>query len=123
MSIIDTCVTLAPYFKVHKGQLAAFREGCEKFVAQTRTEPGCLFYTYSFDGDEVHCREGYEDAEALLFHLENVGGLLQKALKISDITRLEVHAPESEVNKLREPLSGLNPQFFMLGEGFRRQSG
>jgi hypothetical protein len=31
-----------------------------------------------------------------------------------------VHAPESEVAKLRDPLSGLNPQFFTLATGFRR---
>jgi len=120
MNDIDTCCTLVPYFKIHEGQLAAFREGCEKFVAKTRTEPGCMFYGFSFDGDEAHCREGYQDADALLYHLDNVGALLEEALKIADITRLEVHAPESELEKLREPLSGLNPQFFMLETGFRR---
>jgi len=120
MTDIDTCCTLVPYFKVHEGQLAAFREGCGNFVAQTRTESGCMFYAFSFNGDEVHCREGYEDADALLLHLDNVGALLEEALKISDITRLEVHAPASELDKLREPLSGLNPQFFTLDDGFRR---
>ena len=120
MSDIDTCCTLAPYFKVHEGQLAAFREGCGKFVAKTRTEPECMFYAFSFDGDEAHCREGYEDADALLNHLDNVGVLLGEALKIADLTRLEVHAPAAELEKLREPLSGLNPQFFTLEAGFRR---
>jgi len=120
MSDIDTCCTVVPYFKIHEGQLAAFREGCIEFVAKTRTEPKCMFYGFSFDGDEAHCREGYEDADALLYHLDNVGALLKEALKISDIIRLEVHAPASELERLREPLSGLNPQFFSLDMGFRR---
>jgi quinol monooxygenase YgiN len=120
MSDIDTCCTLVPYFKVHEGQLAAFREGCRKFVKKARTEPACMFYAFSFNGDVAHCREGYEDADALLHHLDNVGALLEEALKISDIIRLEVHAPEAELDKLREPLSGLNPQFFTLEVGFRR---
>ncbi len=120
MSYQDTCCTLVPYFKVHQGQLAAFREGCKKFVEKTRTEPKCMFYGFSFDGDEAHCREGYEDADALLHHLDNVGALFEEALKIADLTRLEVHAPESELDKLREPLAGLNPQFFTLETGFRR---
>ena len=87
---------------------------------KTRQEPGALYYGFTFDGDTAHCREGYKDAEALLAHLENVGPLLQEALKISDISRLEVHGPESELEKLREPLAGLSPQFFALEYGFRR---
>jgi hypothetical protein len=79
-----------------------------------------MFYGFSFCGDEAHCREGYEDADAVLRHLDNVGELLEEALKISDIIRLEVHAPESEISKLKEPLSSLNPQFFSLEFGFRR---
>ena len=70
MTVPDTCCTLAPYFKVHEGQLAAFKKGCEAFVEKTRSEPNCLFYGFSFDADEAHCREGYKDAESLLFHLD-----------------------------------------------------
>jgi quinol monooxygenase YgiN len=120
MTSPDVCCTLAPYFKVHEGQLTAFKDGCKEFVEQTRTEPKCQFYGFSFDGNEAHCREGYEDAESLLYHLENVGALLEEALKISDLTRLEVHGPESQLALLREPLAALNPQFFTLEIGFRR---
>jgi len=120
MTIPDTCCTLVPYFKIHEGQLAAFKAGCEAFVEKTRSEPNCLFYGFSFDGDQAHCREGYADAESLLYHLDNVGALLQEALKIADLTRLEVHGPKSELDSLREPLAALNPQFFTLEMGFRR---
>ena len=120
MTTPDTCCTIVPYFKIHEGQLASFKEGCEEFVEKTSLEPNCLFYGFSFSDDEAHCREGYKDAESLLFHLENVGALLNEALKISDITRLEVHGPESQLALLREPLAALNPQFFSLEYGFRR---
>ena len=93
---------------------------CEEFVILTNTESKCLYYGFSFDGDLVHCREGYEDAEGLLTHLDNVGALLGEALKIADLTRLEVHGPEEELAKLREPLAELNPQYFILEYGFRR---
>jgi len=68
----------------------------------------------------VHCREGYQDAGGLLAHLENVGAILEEALKISDLTRLEIHAPEEELAQLREPLANLKPEFFTLEYGFRR---
>ncbi|MEE8348318.1 MAG: antibiotic biosynthesis monooxygenase [Acidobacteriota bacterium] len=120
MATQDTCCTIVPYFKVHEGQLERFRSLCERFVEQTRSEPQCLYYGFSFDGDQVHCREGYEGAKAVLAHLENVGSLLEEALTIADLTRLEVHGPEGELTDLRAPLADLKPQFFALEYGFRR---
>jgi len=116
----DTCCTFVPYFKIHEGQLEAFKKLCERFVEKTSSEPGCLFYAFSFDGDQAHCREGYADAAALLSHVENVGALIQEALAIADLTRAEAHGPAEQLELLREPLAGLNPQFFTLECGFRR---
>jgi quinol monooxygenase YgiN len=120
MATQDKCCTIVPYFKVFDGKLPAFQKLCEQFVAKTRQEPKCLYYGFSFDGDQAHCREGYEDAAGLLAHLENVGALLAEASKLAGITRLEVHGPEEELAKLRGPLAKLNPQFFTLTTGFRR---
>ena len=116
----DKCCTIVPYFKVSNGKLDAFKELCEQFVDKTNSESKCLYYGFSFDGNQAHCREGYEDAEGVLAHLENVGSLLEEALKIADLIRLEIHGPEEELAKLREPLANLKPQFFILEYGFRR---
>ncbi len=120
MSTEDTCCTIVPYFRVHDGELGAFKQLCEQFVAKTRTEPKCLYYGFSFSGNQVHCREGYADAAGLLFHLDNVGALLEEALKIADLERLEIHGPAAEIGQLTEPLADLTPQFFTLEYGFRR---
>lgn len=120
MATQDKCCSIVPYFKVHEGQLEAFKSLCEQFVDKTGTEPKCLYYGFSFDGEQAHCREGYEDAQGVLDHLENVGDLLEKALKISDLTRLEIHGPVDELAKLKEPLADLKPQYFTLAYGFRR---
>ena len=120
MATQDKCCTLVPYFKVADGKLGDFKKLCEQFVTQTDKEQKCLFYGFSFDGDQAHCREGYADAEGVLAHLDNVGALLQEALKIAEITRLEVHGPDEELAKLRGPLKDLGPQFFTLEYGFRR---
>jgi quinol monooxygenase YgiN len=119
MATQDKCCSLAPYFKVHAGKLAEFKKLSEAFAEKAKSEPKCLYYGFCFDGDIAHCREGYADAAALLAHLENVGALLQQALKISDITRLEVHGPADELEKLRGPLAALKPQIFTLEYGFR----
>ena len=120
MATSDTCCTIAPYFRVHSGKRERFTSLCEQFVEKTLTESRCLYYGFSFDGDQAHCREGYQDAEGLLAHLENVGSLLTEALKIADLIRLEVHGPAQELAKLRKPLAELKPQFFTLEYGFRR---
>lgn len=118
----DKHCTIVPYFQVQAGKLEAFKNLCKQFVARTESEPKCLYYGFSFNGDAAFCREGYADAEGLLVHLENVGSILQEALKISELTRLEIHGPEEELSKLRVPLAELKPQFFTLLAGFRRQT-
>jgi len=120
MATQDKCCSIVPYFKIQNGKVDDFKALCEQFVAKTKDEPKCLYYGFSFDGDQAHCREGYADADGALAHLDNVGTLLQEALKIAELTRLELHGPDEELAKLREPLAGLNPQFFTLEYGFRR---
>ena len=120
MATQDTCCTIVPYFKIQDGHLETFKGMCEEFVKVTENESKCLYYGFSFDGDLAHCREGYIDADGLLTHLDHVGVLLDEALKISDLTRLELHGPEEELAKLRKPLADLNPQIFVLEYGFRR---
>ncbi len=116
----DTCCTLVPYFDVQEDQLDAFKALGPKFVAKTQTEPGCLHYAFSYNGNTAHCREGYENAEAVLAHLANVGELLGEALKIAKIVRLEVHGPAAELEKLHAPMASLAPAFFALEPGIRR---
>ena len=120
MATQDTCVTIVPYFKVHEGKLKAFKALCGQFIEKTQTETKVLYYGFSFDGDQVHCREGYSDAEGLLVHLDNVGGLLLEALKIAELTRLEIHGSKQELDILRGPLAELKPHYFTLEYGFRR---
>ena len=113
----DTCCGLVPYFDVEPGKLEEFKALGPQFIALTRTEKDCLYYGFSFSGNTAHCREGYRNAEGVLAHLKNVDAPLKQALSISKLARLEVHGPAAEIDKLREPLKGLNPQFFVLEPG------
>jgi quinol monooxygenase YgiN len=110
-------VSIHPYFKVHAGQMAAFKALFPKFIAATKSEPKCLYYGFTVSDDVVHCREAYADAEGLLAHVQNVGALIEQALKLSDIARLEVHGPAAELEKLKGPLGSLNPQWFAYETG------
>lgn len=119
MATTDISVSIHPYFQVHEGRMDEFKGLCDRFVETTRSEQGCLFYGFSFDGDEVFCREAYTDAGGLLAHLGSVGPLLDEAFQIADLSRLEVHGSEDELARLREPLAEMKPRYFVLEYGFR----
>jgi len=120
MALEDNVCTLVPYFTVQEDKLDEFKALGEQMVTATKNESGVRFYGFSFNGNQAHCREGYDDAAGVLAHLENVGELLQQALAIAAIDRLEVHAPSAEIEKLKEPLASLNPSYFTMETGFRR---
>ena len=120
MSTTDTCVSIHPYFSVPEGKLDQTRAFCDRLVAQTQAEPGCLYYGFSFADNMMHCREGYANAEGLLAHLQSVGPLIEELLGTGvTIERLEVHGTATELEKLRGPMADLSPQFFVLERGFR----
>ena len=114
MSALSNFVSLHPYFKVHPGKLDAIKAMLPQFVAKTATEKGNLFYGFTVNADEVFCREAYTDAEGVLAHLDNVGGLLSEMLKMADLIRIEVHGPAAELEKLKKPLAHLNPKWFVI---------
>ena len=120
MSIPSTFVSLHPYFKVHPGKLETVKAGFPRFVEKTATEKKNLFYGFTVNGDEIFCREGYTDADGVLAHLDNVGALLTEMLTMADLTRVEVHGPAAEVEKLKEPLAHLNPTWFAIEASVRR---
>jgi len=62
----------------------------------------------------MFCREGYESAKGVLAHLDHVGALLAEMLKVADLTRVELHGPADELEKLKRPLAHINPAWFAL---------
>ncbi len=120
MSLPANVVTIHPYFKAHPGKVEAFRQMLPAFVNATVTEEKNLYYEFTSHDDEFFCREGYVGAGGVLAHLSNVGGPLSELLKIADLTRLEIHGPEDELETLKEPLKELNPVWFKLECGVRR---
>lgn len=113
----ETTVSIHPYFQPHEGKLDEFVAGMSAFVERTSSEEAVLFYDFTVCDGIVFCREAYVGAEGALAHLENVGDLLQAALGISDLVRLEVHGAAAELDKMREPLKDLPVQWFVLETG------
>tara|TARA_R110002096_G_scaffold67332_6_gene163321 strand:+ start:2122 stop:2478 length:357 start_codon:yes stop_codon:yes gene_type:complete len=114
---MSNVVSIHPYFKTHEGKLEAFKQLIPKFIAATSTEEKCHWYDFTVCGDVVHCREAYDGAEGLLTHLGNVEAVIGQALQVSDLVRVEVHGPTAELEKLKEPLKDLNPDYYEFLSG------
>ena len=114
MGTLSNFVSRHPYFKVHPGKLETVKAGFARFVEKTATEKKNLFYGFTVNGDEILCREAYTDSEGVLAHLDNVGVLLSEMLMMADLTRVELHGPAAELEKLKEPLAHLNPAWFAI---------
>merc|ERR1719321_619276 len=86
---------------------ASFLGGCSNFIELTKMEPGVKYYGFTAkeELEEAVCKEGYESAECFMAHLKNVDSPLQAALRGVDITKIEAHGPQAELDKLRGPLA------------------
>lgn len=113
-------VSIHPYFKLKPGKLEEAKAMLEQFINQTGTEDANLYYDFTIHGDVLFCREAYVGAEGLLKHLDNVGANLQDLLKLADVLRVEVHGAAEELEKLKEPLAALNPDWFVFQCGVNR---
>ncbi|GAB3683261.1 putative quinol monooxygenase [Salinisphaera aquimarina] len=116
----DRCVSIAPYFEVPDERMDEFKGLVARFVEASEKEEGCLYYGFLFDGNTATCREGYAGADGVLAHLSNVGELFAQAQEVGQLIRMEVHGPEEELARLREPLDGMGIDFYALEAGFRR---
>ncbi|MEC5125317.1 hypothetical protein VSU19_01035 [Verrucomicrobiales bacterium BCK34] len=110
----ETTVSIHPYFKPHEGKLDEFIGIMDTFVERTSSEEAVLFYDFTISGETVFCREAYVGSEGALAHLANVDDIIQAALEISDLIRLEIHGAAAELDKMREPLKELPVEWFEL---------
>ena len=113
-------VSIHPYFKAHPGKLEAVKALLPRFVQKTTTEAKALHYEFTINGDEIFCREAYQDADGVLAHLANVGDLLTEMLQNADLIRIEMHGPADDLNKLKGPLAHLNAAWFATECGLNR---
>jgi quinol monooxygenase YgiN len=102
-------VSIHPYFKIHAGKVEEVKALLQEFVAKVENEVACLYYNFTMKDDELFCREAYVGAAGALAHIENVGAELDRLFALVELTRVELHGPAAELEKLKGPLAGLNP--------------
>ncbi len=120
MSTFDNAISIHPYFKIQEGQMEACKSFLAQFNEKVATEDLCLYYNFTFKDDVFCCREAYQNADGVKAHLDNCGTLLGELLKIADLTRIEVHGPAEELEKLKATFADFDPDYFICECGIGR---
>merc|ERR1719359_2815877 len=108
--IADDTLCVLVYWNIT--DYSRFLAGVKDFQELTKQEEKVKYYGFCMNGAKAICREGYDCAEGFLEHLRNVDVPLKAAMEVSDVVRVEVHGPASEVEKLREPLKSFPAVFW-----------
>ena len=94
----------------------------EKFIARTKNEPGCLYYGWVRDGNQLKCREGYQNGAAVNANLENVGSCIQAILAegVASLDSLNIHGPAAELEAVKPGTEALGTKYFATDGGFSK---
>ena len=106
--------------EIQPGQLDNFRALARDLVASTQTEPGTLAYEWNLNADETVCHiyERYQNADAVLTHVQSFGTFAARFMEASNPTRFHVYGPVNDA--VKEALADLQPVYFSDLGGFSR---
>jgi len=86
---------------IKDGQLEKLKSAIEPMVDATRTEKGALSYDFWLSADlkKVYVFECYQNSDAVLAHMENVGGLLGAFFECVDLEPIVILGNSSQALK------------------------
>jgi quinol monooxygenase YgiN len=102
----------ATFANVSSANLAEFKKVATHALAIAEGESGVLQYEWFFDDTQTVCvvRETYQDSEALLAHITNMGGTLDTLSELGGGCELEIFGDPSP--RLVEVTAPLQPSVF-----------
>lgn len=107
----------ATFPKIAPGDLAEFKRLAAQALEITKGEAAALQYDWFFNGDETECvvRETYENSDAILAHMANLGELLGKLAEAGGGLKIEAFGPVSP--QLAEAAAALQPTVYGFFQG------
>ena len=118
MSAVEWLVELT----VAEGKVAEARVLLDEMAAANASEPGTVTWHWFLteDATRVAILERYKDEDAVMVHLQNFGGFVERFLSLLTPVGFRVLAAPSQA--VREAVAGFGPTYFAPGGGFRRQA-
>jgi len=105
---------------IHPGKLEDFRAVARDLIAKTELETGTLDYEWNLseDGTICHIFERYQDADALVTHVESFGAFAKRFMEACHPTRFHVYGTPTD--EVKAALADLGPVYFSPLGGFSR---
>jgi quinol monooxygenase YgiN len=106
-------------FKIHKGKLKAFKKLANACIVTTKKkDKNTLEYNWYFNKKQNICmvQETYTDSKAVLTHVANLGNLLGKLSKVSDLT-FDIYGSPSKA--LIKSTALAKPKFYTFYKGIK----
>jgi quinol monooxygenase YgiN len=103
--------------KIASSDLGEFKQLAAQLLKRTKGETGALQYDWFLSADETKCvvRETYENSDAVLAHIANVGELLGKLAELGGGLEIESFGPVSP--QLAEAAAALQPTLYAFFQG------
>lgn len=102
--------------QIHSGKLDAFKDIAGKCLASvSEKDKGTLQYDWFFNQDQTTCvvRERYQDSDAVLQHITNLGDLLQQLVGTCDLSVEVYGTPSAELLKATEGIDTTVYSYFL----------
>ncbi len=92
--------------RIHPGKLEEFTKIAAGCLAASRRDPGTQSYEWYLNADRTECvvLEVYDDSNALLAHVGNLGELLGQVMAVSDLTLEFFGDPSPELRQVGDSL-------------------
>jgi quinol monooxygenase YgiN len=112
---MDTIRTVARA-RIHPGKLEEFTAIAAECLAATRRDPGTQSYEWYLNADRTECvaLEVYDDSNAVLAHVGNLGDLFGQLMSVADLT-LEIFGDASP--ELRQVGASLGAKVYSYMQG------
>jgi quinol monooxygenase YgiN len=112
VGVMNRLQVSATFAAIPTAHLAEFKKVAAEALAITKTEPGVLQYDGFFDDTETVCvvLETYQDSDALLAHIANVGQAFGRLVELVGACELEMFGEPSA--RLLDATAGLHRSVF-----------
>ena len=114
---------IVPEFQlsIGEGNLEDFKAFVNRMIEITKAnEPNTLVYEWyiNADGTECHLLETFEDSDAFMAHLGNVGHMFDTLFTYATVTRAKIYGDPSA--ELKQSLDPLGVEYFGHFNGITR---
>jgi hypothetical protein len=115
---VDHIQVTATFPKIAPDNLAEFKRLAGEAVKVAADESGVLQYDWFFSADETACvvRETFENSDAILTHLGNVGDILGPVVQLGGGLELEMFGG-SPSDQLVQALAAFGPTYYPFFQG------